>query len=467
MLTHLQLGNFKSWRDTGRIGLAPITAFFGANSSGKTSLLQSLLLMRQTTESPDRSRVLELGGPTALVDLGTFNDLLFGHDSESTLALDLGWREEQAVSVVDLLARAKKKSSTRISSHEMSLRTEILVRNKWPEVQRVTYGLGDSTFAIAHREADDGYDLQSDSDYQFVRTQGRAWPLPPPSRFYGFPDQVRLYFQNATFLTDLELRFEERLGRVRYLGPLRDDPRRQYIYSGGRPSDVGRRGELAIDALIASRLSGVRNSRGWQGTSRPRRRPAIHLERLVAEWLSELGLIDSFELQSVDPEETLYRVWVRRTESSTPVLITDVGFGVSQVLPVLVLLAYAREGDTVVLEQPEIHLHPAVQAGLADIIIETALARRVQVIFESHSEHLLMRLQRRIAERRLDRGLTLNPENVSLYFCSQENGESKVAQLEVDLFGAITNWPRDFFGNQLAESVARVEAASRRQDATA
>jgi len=186
------------------------------------------------------------------------------------------------------------------------------------------------------------------------------------------------------------------------------------------------------------------------------------LVQLVAEWLTELGMIASFELESLDPRETLYQVLVRRSPGSAPVLLTDVGFGVSQVLPVLVLLAYADQGDTVILEQPEIHLHPAVQSGLADIIVETAMARGVQVVVESHSEHLLTRLQRRVAEHQLERGIVLEPEDVALYFCDQADSQSSIHSLELDLFGNISNWPADFFGNPMEDSVAMLEAAAQR-----
>jgi predicted ATPase len=459
MFTALHLRNFKSWRDTGRIRLAPITAVFGSNSSGKSSLLQSLLLLRQTTESADRSRPLDLGGPNSLVDLGTYDDIVFRHNLESPLYIDVEWTESDSVQVIDLLQQARKKQSTLISSTNLGLEVTLDLKRKTAPVREVAYRLGDARFWMK-RHPDQRYELGSD-DYTFVRTQGRAWQLPSPTRFYGFPDQVRLYYQNAEFLADLELKFEQACGRIHYLGPLREDPKRQYIFAGGAPSDVGRRGELAIDALIATQADGRKISRGW-GASKQRRLKAIPVEQLVAEWLKELGLIHSFELQALDDRRTLYRVQVRRTARSVPVLLTDVGFGISQVLPVLVLLAYANRGDTIILEQPEIHLHPAVQSGLADIIIETAQMRDIQVIVESHSEHLLTRLQRRIAEKDLPRGIAIRPDDVSIYFCEQVDDESEIAELQIDALGNITNWPRDFFGNPLEDSVAMIEAAARR-----
>ncbi|MGU3643428.1 AAA family ATPase [Microbacterium sp. C23T] len=457
----MRLRNFKSWQDTGEVRLAPITAFFGSNSSGKTSLLQSLLLLRQTTESPDRSRVLDLGGPSTLVDLGTAQDIQYRHDQENRVGIEVGWIEDSAIQVTDPVLRARKLRSTIIDSDRMGIGTSLHIDRSGIRVERTDYSLGDATFTMVRREGETSYDLTSNK-YTFVRAPGRAWPLPHPARFYGFPDQVRAYFQNASFLSDLELKLEQRFGRIRYLGPLRDDPRRQYIFAGGVPGDVGRRGELSIDALIASRLAGTKVSRGR--TSRNYRLPAIATEQLVAEWLKELGLIDRFTVEALDDRETVFRVSVQRRSMSTPVLLTDVGFGVSQVLPVLVLLAYAQPGDTVVLEQPEIHLHPAVQAGLADIIIETALARGVQIILESHSEHLLARLQRRIAERTLDRGLTLDVADVALYFCEVAQDSSQIRELELDLFGSIANWPKDFFGDPTQEALAMLEARAARQE---
>ncbi len=123
-------------------------------------------------------------------------------------------------------------------------------------------------------------------------------------------------------------------------------------------------------------------------------------------------------------------------------------------------MAYAKPGGTVILEQPEIHLHPAVQSALADEIIETAMVRNVQVIVESHSEHLLTRLQRRVAEQSLSRGITLTPNDLALYFCQQEGDQSSIRELELDLFGNIANWPKDFFGNPMKDSVAMLEAAA-------
>lgn len=463
MITSLEINNFKSWHATGRMRLAPITALFGSNSSGKTSLLQLLLMLKQTTESSDRSQVLNLGDEHSMVELGVLPDLLYGHDLTRPLSWHIAWQLPQPLKVDD----PAQKGVARFQDDTLEFSTTILWRANGDDstspsqslpkgrvmVRSMAYRFANHEFGMRLKsETKPEYELYSSpSDFEFIRARGRAWSLPMPVKCYGFPDQARAYYQNAGFLSDFELELEQLCGRMFYLGPLREYPRRQYTWAGAQPADMGRRGERVVDALLAARESGVTLARG-------RGRKRLTLEERVALWLKELGLIETFEVRSIAPGSKLYQVWVRRSAKSPEVLITDVGFGVSQILPVITLCYYAPEGSTIILEQPEIHLHPRVQAGLADIFIDAMKTRNVQIILESHSEHLLRRLQRRIAEE------TLTPEHAALYFCmANTQGESQLQALEIDPFGNITNWPKDFFGDEFGEIAAMQEAALKRQ----
>ncbi len=455
MLTRLAFQNFKSWRNTGDIRLAPITALFGSNSSGKSSVLQMLLLLKQTAESPDRAQVLNLGDDRNLVDLGTFQDVLFKHDLAAPLQLSLGWKLARRLEIAD----PARKSGVLFSGDSIDFSTRIQWQaNGEPGlgravVEEMEYRFSDQTFGmkqLAGKALE--YDLveSPQKGFRFIRAQGRPWRLPPPVKCYGFPDQVRAYFQNASFLSDLELQFEELFSNLFYLGPLREYPKRQYSWAGAQPADMGRRGERVVDALLASRESGTKLSRG-KGKKR------LTVEERVAQWLEKLGLIHSFRVRPITESGRLFQVWVRRDPEAAEVLITDVGFGVSQILPVITLCYYAPEGSTILLEQPEIHLHPRVQAGLADVLVDAMSSRGVQIILESHSEHLLRRLQRRVAEEALD------PGQAALYFCSTESGESNLTPLDLDPFGNIKNWPKDFFGDDFGEIAAMSQAALARK----
>jgi AAA domain, putative AbiEii toxin, Type IV TA system/Protein of unknown function (DUF3696) len=453
MLKTLAFSNFKSWAGETDVNLGSITGLFGTNSSGKTSILQVLLVLKQTAESLDRSRVLHLGDDRSLVDLGTFYDVISNHDTSMPMSFGLDWLTTDPVVVSD----PERKDAVALSSNEFSFRTDIQLFGEGDAaqlgVERFAYDFGGATFGMQRRPGEDSYDVVSEG-YQLKRRRGRPWPLPAPIKSYAFPDQVTNYFQNADFLGDLSLALERLLTSLAYVGPLREYPHRTYLWGGERPSSVGVRGEQAIEALLTARAEDRKIGRG---VGRGRR--YVRFETRIAEWLKEMGLIESFAVRQIARNRKEYEVRVRRSPGAPEVLLPDVGFGVSQVLPVLVQCYFAPEDSVIVFEQPEIHLHPRVQASLADVFIDAAKERGVQIIVESHSEHLLRRLQRRVAEAE-----NVTNEDIALYFVETRAGTpwSALHELEIDLFGNIANWPEGFFGDELGELAAMATAAARR-----
>lgn len=253
------------------------------------------------------------------------------------------------------------------------------------------------------------------------------------------------------------------MDRVYYLGPLREYPRRHYDWSGASPADVGARGERAVHAILAATARNeVRNLQ-----RRARARP---FQEIIAYWLRALGLVDRFETAEIGPGSNLYQTQVTANASKAPTNLTDVGFGVSQVLPVLVLLYYVPEGSVVLLEQPEIHLHPAVQSRLADLFLCVAKHRDLQIVVESHSQHLLQRLQRRVAEQQVHvpgreaySAFKVSSDDVRLYFSSVSRGVGELLDLELNHWGEIKNWPDGFFGDEMEEISAISSATLQRK----
>ena len=342
----------------------------------------------------------------------------------------------------------------------MAVSGSLAAKNGAPEARELRYRVGSSIpghptqqVSLLPKARSDGFDLKSNGNtFQFVRTQGRPWTLPGPVKSYSFPDQARTYYQNASFLSDLEASFEETMDRIFYLGPLRDYPQRDYLWARSRPRDVGMKGEKAIDAILAATTA--RETRNLK--------PKGHLksfQEIIAFWLAEMGLISSFQVVEIAPGSNRWQAKVQIRKDGPVALLTDVGFGVSQVLPVVTLLYYVPEYSTVILEQPEIHLHPLAQARLADVIINVAQRRNVQVILESHSEHLLLRLQRRIAED------DVSASDVKLYFCHPSGTATSASPLKLDLFGNIENWPQNFMGDAFGETVAAEKARLKRMTA--
>ena len=452
MLDSLDLRNFKSWREA-KIDFAPITGLFGTNSSGKSSLIQFLLLLKQTREERDRSTVIQLNG--SYVGLGQFSDVITGHKTDAHLLWTISFKFDKPMELND----PGEAKAVVASGQTVGISSEVQ-GEPWKGTSAFSmravfleYSLGGVTFRLSQRAGSSkDYDLISaGGTFRFVRNQGRGWPLPGPARSYAFPDQARTYYKNAQFLADLETAYEDQLDHLFYLGPLRVRPERDYFWTGTRPIDVGSSGERTIEALVAATAAGERRRRGPQKHSRP-------FQEIVAYWLRHLELIESFTVEEVAPGSNRWMAKLRVSKGSPAVALTDVGTGVSQVLPVITLLLYVPEGATVLLEQPEIHLHPLAQAGLADVIISAAKHRNVQVILESHSEHLLLRLQRRIAESEIE------AKQVQLYFANAANGMSRISTLQLDEYGSIVNWPERFMGDAFNEvATAELKRIERRR----
>lgn len=454
MLTSLRIRNFKAWKDTGEVRLAPLTVIFGTNSAGKSSIGHLLLALKQTALATDRKRALHLGDSNSLIDLGTLKDCLYMHGS-SQLGFKLEWDMPKTLTVRDL-----HEGKRAYSGNALSLDALIEADTKeQPEIRGFTYTLRNksaSVLRVEHALNGGNKWVLNPEGYRFVQAVGRKWDLTEPEKFYRVSETSISRYQNAGFLADFALQTEQMLVGVSYLGPLRDHPRRIYQWSGDTPEDVGQRGQSAIAAILAAEQGGRRLNRG-------RKRPTSAFAEFVAQWLTEMKVIHSFAVKPVAEGRKEFEVLIRTNAWSPEVKITDVGFGVSQVLPALVQAFYCPPNSTVWMEQPEIHLHPQVQSDLADVLISAVQAyedgrqRNVQLIVESHSEHFLTRLQRRIAEERI------GPSEVAIYFCENTEGGAVLKQLNLNLFGEIENWPKDFFGDQMGDLSARRIAALRRK----
>ena len=245
---------------------------------------------------------------------------------------------------------------------------------------------------------------------------------------------------------------------LQYLGPLRESP--QVLYNPG-PSriDLGTKGEYTAAVLHAHQNrkymvplpdGSVRNTRLGE---------ALNL------WLVELGLAD--EAKATDRGRLGIGLTVSPVGSGKDVDLTSVGVGVSQVLPVLLLCLLARRGSVVLMEQPELHLHPAMQLRLADFLLACAKSGR-QIIIETHSEHLVNRLRLHVAQ---DETSTTS-DHVQLLFAEQENGVTSYRTSQINPLGGLSeDWPKGFLdvgsdeaGQLLRQTVLRQRQISSKKD---
>ncbi|MCH8290329.1 DUF3696 domain-containing protein [Candidatus Poribacteria bacterium] len=433
MITKLRAENFKSWKDTGELRLAPLTGLFGTNSSGKTSILQVLLLLKQTVERPsDWADVLDFGDAESLVDLGTFDDIIHEHRLDSKLNLSVSWKLPQKMSVES----SQGQGNVSIEIDALSFLTSIVKDEHRVALDRFRYTADRHHFGMA---------LNSKGQYR-LEPANKGKSVPSPFRCYGLKSGANEAYQ--TLFSQLKKAFEELFSRIEYLGPLRQYPQRRYTWQGEHPPGVGYQGQQAIPALLAGRVQLLTSKSGGERRS---------IDERILDWLQTMELIHSYTLQPVRDKEKDYEFCVKMRMGGPEVQMADIGFGVSQILPVLILCYYVPEGSILILEQPEVHLHPKVQADLADVFIDVVKERNVQIILESHSEHLLRRLQQRIAEEQI------SADKTALYFCRIEEGTSAIEQLDVDEYGNIRNWPQGFFGDEMGDLAAKTIAEMKRR----
>ncbi len=452
MLKHLRIQNFKGWKDTGSIRMAPITLFFGANSSGKSSIGQFLMMLKQTVESPDRKAVFHPGGKNSAVQLGSYQEMVFRRNRDQNIAFEYRWH------LPELLALTDPRSNESFSGEELAFQAEVGIGAKDENtlvVHHLKYELlqnEELRLAIGmERKSGAKSEYKVDAEhYKLIRYPGRPWYPGAPVRFYGFPDEVVAYHQNADFVQSLNLQHEKLFRLISYLGPLRTRAERLYSWTGIEPESVGYAGENTVAAILAAR------QRRLSFAFRQRAKP---FEEIIAQQLKEMDLIEAFKVNAISKQRQEYEVKLRTKGSTDLVDLPDVGFGISQVLPVLVQCLYAPPGSIILMEQPEIHLHPSAQSALADVMIqvvksrENGFDRNVQLVIETHSEHFLRRLQRRIAEDVIDQ------EQVSAYFANIGKTPTTLEPLLIDALGNIRNWPKNFFGDEMGDITEQARAA--------
>ena len=415
MITHIRMKNFKSWKDSGEVKLAPLTGFFGTNSSGKSSLLQMLLLLKQTV---GRKEILFFGDENSLVNLGGFREVIHGHKEQEPLELEFEWKTDTPFTI-----KAHLENSLGFYE-EFTVSTDSVTFNPTILWQDGKLFVEDNPYRVKYGNQEPIVFGGIYSNKIYGEASGSRMPSHPINR--------------------LSSEFEKLFSSVYYLGPTRVHTQRLYHWEKTHPKEVDVRGNEAVDALLSARVRQLTTTHNGKKVS---------IEERISKWLQKMELAHSFSLVLKGSlEDNNYEIRIQKTPNSAEVTLADMGYGISDVFPLLVHCCYVPEGSTLILEQPGIHLHPKAQADLADMLIEVITERNLQILIESHSEHLLTRLQRRIAEKQIGQN------DIVLYFCRNNEGVSGIERLEVTESGDIKNWPENFFGDVIGDMFAVTDA---------
>lgn len=451
MITSINIENFRSIASSGELEIAPITLIMGPNSSGKSSILRPLLVIKQTVDSRDLQRSVQVDG--TYVDLGPFRQFVFNQNDKKIVKFAitfspkrrLQWRTAKRVMSAGGIVRPW------LEVMPDTIRAEVsLVRGAYEQTvtEQTKYTFEDPVLGHVEIEKIKG----NRGTYSgMVKTGSESAKFTPlkKSKFYDVSQSPKItdYIPlsrselggNLPKLLNYVTRsFEIVISNIVYLGPLREEPAPLYGASNERPQDVGKAGEDAPSVL-------------WVGRSEKKQ---IELRRKVEKWMAQFEIARNINLHKLGP---FFQVLLTDWHSGIRSNLTDVGFGASQLLPVIVAGYYAAERSLLIVEQPEIHLHPKAQTHLGDLLIDISRENK-KLLVETHSEHLIMRIQRRVADG------TISGDSVALYYCEPTTRGTTVRRLHLDRYGRLErDLPKGFFDESLNESKAHLEAMMRRE----
>jgi predicted ATPase len=239
---------------------------------------------------------------------------------------------------------------------------------------------------------------------------------------------------------------------IHYLGPLREDPSPFYppAIEGG-VATLGRKGESTVAILHAR--SSERVLCPISGDVRE-----MTLIEAVGHWVKEFAFAK--ELSTEVLGKTGITLTLTDTQTELENDLTSVGVGASQLLPVIVICLLAKPGDIVLIEQPELHLHPAPQQILGDFLLGIAESGR-QLLVETHSEYLINRLRLRVAEDEYQN----TEELVRIWYATRNQGQTTFKAMEPDRYGSFDEWPEGFFDQSSRESEQILRAVARKRRA--
>ncbi|MNB96491.1 hypothetical protein D3C75_436920 [compost metagenome] len=412
----LSVEGYKSIASKQELRFDGLTILSGANSSGKSSFMQPFLVLKQTIENHYDSGSLVLYGENAkLTDSTQLISKVPGYDKKSF-----------SVSMSD-------ESSNCTASYKYKRGVGLQVDCVRMINQKIPNGLA----LKVGMKSEEIESLLPIDDFKFVKefyaekNKIASWKAIRDKCFI----RAELSFEGKEFFPlragiDPAHPLERFITRLIHVPGLRGNPERTYKIAASDDVYPG-----SFEKYVASIIS------DWSKHKKYRAK-----NQTLKSQLAELGLASNIKASKVD--DTSVEIQVSRNKAgvdSDCVNIADVGFGVSQTLPMLVALIGAKKGQPVYIEQPELHLHPKAQFKLAPIIVH-AINRGVRVIIETHSAILIRGIQLAVVKKQLD------SKKVSLNWFTQdlETGETNVDQAGLDEQGAFGDWPEDFDDTSLA-----------------
>lgn len=496
MLKSWSIENFKAIVNSGDLKLAPITILAGKNSSGKSSLLQSILMIAQTLSNQNRDLALLTNGD--LAELRTFEDILSDYTQSDSMKIKFQLegiekanqeRFVQAISIKFRSVGGNNNSSSAIEASEV-LAEEISAIFLLPDKEPIKgLTLADIAnyndfwekleFSIKKASENEINHFVEKSPLKRLRQKtshlGKIIYKSEFSSYSGaflsalfhflptmiltIPDEdddqeVDIIETDASLSRNVEIMTEFFTSQIRYLGPLRAKPNitAQGFSTKGNIDDIGTEGEFAASVYHANQNAAI----DWYNPVSKQVEQGTLKDALDA-WVRYLGVAHQVTTEVAGLAGVMWKVVL--IDGQKAHTLPEVGVGLSQILPILVMGLLSPKDSLLIMEQPELHLHPQVQARLGDFFVGISKCHK-QCLIETHSENIVSQLRYHIVEA----GGQENSDCIIYFVDQDEKGAAKFEPIEISPNGNILNWPDGFFDETMHQE-NRINAASIRRRA--
>lgn len=439
MFESLRVKNFRSIRDSGEIKLSDLNVFVGPNNSGKSSILYALMMIKMTMESKNEDMALITSTPE--LDLGSYLDLIRDSNIERRLMLKFTLNAPDILKPFTIFAEYGREKYKNYANLQAEFCFD-KARNRIDVVSFIGKDASGNNIMSVRRTDDKKWRISGPSgrllkhmDIKFINFIPRVIP-------FGTKPKVELAIQvvawsNASMIRIGEL--SEVLERLRYVAPIRERIPRYSIVGTMVYSELTPSGQNLMRVLSSSDIISTRGKAAIDELN---------------YWLSrKFKLLKNVELINIDKAGTVKTLIADEPRGSEKINLASMGCGISQLVPVVVQTVLLPKSGCLLVEQPEIHLHPSAQADLADLFIGNIKENR-QFIIETHSEHFVLRLRRRIAEGKI------KPEKIGIFFVEKKGGLTRIQKLNLKPNGHFEEWPTGFFEEGFKEALAIAEAGS-------
>lgn len=453
----ITIQGFKSVFEPQKIKIKPLTVISGSNSAGKSSFMQAILLLKQSIESTYDSGEIKINGDN--VKFNDISKMLSKIDSQQAKTFNVAFDIAEYNKPPQGFKPTKKLIYNISCKYGKQKNLGLTIQSV--EVDdfsgRKPASLGLKTLKISERTLSRLKSINALGSFYNLMSRKKAEA--PSFTWYSVPRKcflnVEMNLGDEIVPSGINLCsvINDFCAGIIHLPGLRGNPERTYEKITMFEAFPGRFEKYTASVIF-----------NWVNTGNQK-----NLKKL-ATYVSLLGLGGKIEVRDIDdanleicvskkpPSISPKGNLTKNEDDDSLVSIADVGFGVSQALPILVALIVAERGQTIYIEQPEIHLHPRAQANLIAPLIE-ASNRGVKIIIETHSSILLRAIQTAVASD------DVLPDNISLnWFSRDERGCTIVTQDEVDEYGAFGNWPVDFDEVYLNSEDQYLEAVERKYE---